>query len=267
MSPCGPATRAHAFQHVPVVPVHSGTFWTYTRGRFESTHGFFFQCATTHTTPRAHHNTRHKTQHTTTHHNSNNTRRQRQRERKKTEKERKTREEKIKRREEKRRSRDQEKIKLKEKKRKIRCVVCVVVWFCFFLFLSFSKLPDPRIISNFQTYHYQPWKQFNFPGNFCLYKVQSNLFFKNYFGNHFVTHGTTNRNHNNQLKPLKTTWNNMRVTYLSRTYTIPDNKHNHQKNSKNETTWSNLNNAKITQLETNNHKLTQTNTSFNILTQ
>ena len=38
-SPCMPAKRAHVFQHVRVMPVHAGRFWTYRRGRVESTHG------------------------------------------------------------------------------------------------------------------------------------------------------------------------------------------------------------------------------------
>ena len=38
-SPCMPAPRAHVVQHVRVVLVHTGTFLTYTRGRFEWTHG------------------------------------------------------------------------------------------------------------------------------------------------------------------------------------------------------------------------------------
>ena len=38
-SPCVPAPRPHVVTHVRVVPVHTGTFWTYTRGRFESAHG------------------------------------------------------------------------------------------------------------------------------------------------------------------------------------------------------------------------------------
>ena len=33
-SPCMPATRAHAFQHVGVVPLHTGTFSMYTRKAF-----------------------------------------------------------------------------------------------------------------------------------------------------------------------------------------------------------------------------------------
>ena len=33
-SPCMPATRAHAFQHVRVLPAYTATFWIYTRRRF-----------------------------------------------------------------------------------------------------------------------------------------------------------------------------------------------------------------------------------------
>ena len=38
-SPCVPAPRAHVETHVRVVPVHTGTFRTYTRRRFEWTRG------------------------------------------------------------------------------------------------------------------------------------------------------------------------------------------------------------------------------------
>ena len=38
-SPCVAAPRAHVFQHVHAVPVHTGTFWTCTRWRYEWTHG------------------------------------------------------------------------------------------------------------------------------------------------------------------------------------------------------------------------------------
>ena len=38
-SPCVPAPRPHVITHAGVVPVHTGTFRTYTRGRFECTHG------------------------------------------------------------------------------------------------------------------------------------------------------------------------------------------------------------------------------------
>ena len=37
--PCVPAPRPHVITHAGVVPVHTGTFRTYTRGRFECTHG------------------------------------------------------------------------------------------------------------------------------------------------------------------------------------------------------------------------------------
>ena len=44
-SPCVPAPRAHMFQHVRVLPVHTGTFWTDTReeeGRGEVVRLVFF---------------------------------------------------------------------------------------------------------------------------------------------------------------------------------------------------------------------------------
>ena len=37
--PCVPAPRPHVITHAGVVPVHTETFRTYTRGRFECTHG------------------------------------------------------------------------------------------------------------------------------------------------------------------------------------------------------------------------------------
>ena len=106
-SPCVPAPRAHVEKHVDVVPVHTGTFWTYTRGGVsESTYGFFSVLCVSHTkhTPRppttphrthTHHRHHmhshtHKTQHNIT---NNITRRHRQRE---TEKEGREREEKMK---------------------------------------------------------------------------------------------------------------------------------------------------------------------------
>ena len=64
-SPCVPAPHAHVFQHVRVVPVHTGTSWMYTRG--------FSAC---HTTLHAHTTT--TTTYTTQH--GNITRRQGQRE-------------------------------------------------------------------------------------------------------------------------------------------------------------------------------------------
>ena len=75
-------------QHVPVcgrvVPVHTGTFCTYTRGRVEC-NGFFSACHTPHTTPHTPQHRTHTTKHRNNNHHHNNTRRQRQRE---TEKER-----------------------------------------------------------------------------------------------------------------------------------------------------------------------------------
>ena len=59
-SPCVPAPRPHVVTHVRVVPVHTGTFWTYTRRRFERTH--------VDTTPHTH-----TSQHTTTPHTHHNT--------------------------------------------------------------------------------------------------------------------------------------------------------------------------------------------------
>ena len=72
-SPCIPTPRTHVSTHVGVVPVHTGTFWTDTRGRVEWTHGIF-QLATPHHTSHTHHNTRHNTPQQ---HDRNNTRRQR----------------------------------------------------------------------------------------------------------------------------------------------------------------------------------------------
>ena len=45
------------------------------------------------------------------------------------------------------------------------------------LFFS-SKLPDPRIISNFQNYRYRPRKHFNFPGNFVFVRLQIKIVFE-----------------------------------------------------------------------------------------
>ena len=142
-----PAPRAHVFQHMCA-------WCRYTRGRFECTHGGVFEAkygffhvffsvpqhTQTHTpnTPQ---------QHRTTH---NNTRRQtdRQRQRKQEKARRGTREGKT--RHERRQDERQEKRrdKMKENRREIR------LWLSGFSFCS--KLPDPRIISNFQNYHYQP---------------------------------------------------------------------------------------------------------------
>ena len=51
---CTGTTRTHVQTCVRVVPVHTGTFWTYTRRRVEWTHG-----TTHHTAPRRHTKTSH----------------------------------------------------------------------------------------------------------------------------------------------------------------------------------------------------------------
>ena len=64
--PCVPAKRAHVETHVRVVPVHTVKFRTYTRARFESTHGGFEWTHHTATAPRQHTHTRtHTPEHTT----------------------------------------------------------------------------------------------------------------------------------------------------------------------------------------------------------
>ena len=68
---------------------------------------------------------------------------------------------------------------------------CTSFFFSFLtcpVFFFFSKLPDPRIISNCQKYHYQPWKNLIFPVIFCSCDCKLKLF-SNYFGNHFGPHG------------------------------------------------------------------------------
>ena len=60
--------------------------------------------------------------------------------------------------------RREEKIKRRDDQERYD-VLCV--WLCGFVFLFFcSKLPDPRIISNFHNYHYQFESIFNFSGIF-----------------------------------------------------------------------------------------------------
>ena len=59
-SPCVPAPRPHVVTHVRVVPVHTGTFWIYTRR-------FFLRAKPRHTphhTHTQHNTTQHKTHHT-----------------------------------------------------------------------------------------------------------------------------------------------------------------------------------------------------------
>ena len=61
-SPCVPAPRAHVFQHVRVVPVHTGTFWIYGRRVFSACQ------AAPHTTPHKTHTHTHTPQTTQTTH-------------------------------------------------------------------------------------------------------------------------------------------------------------------------------------------------------
>ena len=56
--------HAYMFQHVRVVPVYTWTFWTYTRARFEWTHGVF--TVPQHTPHRTHTTTQDTTQHNNT---------------------------------------------------------------------------------------------------------------------------------------------------------------------------------------------------------
>ena len=123
-------------------------------------------------TPNTHTTTTNNTTTTTTQQQHTETDRQRQR--KWTEKERETREgntkDKMKdktrkkrrqdEKQDKRRSRDPEKIKMK-------CVVFVVVFFLFFC----SKLPDPRIISNFSKLPLPTLKELVFPGNLLFVRL------------------------------------------------------------------------------------------------
>ena len=51
---------------VRVVPAYTETFWTYTRGHFGRTHGFFSACHTTHHNATAPHRTTQHTTHNTT---------------------------------------------------------------------------------------------------------------------------------------------------------------------------------------------------------
>ena len=150
-SMCVPAPRAHMFQHVRVVPVHTGAFWT--------THGSFSSVShhTPHTTPTPLPTPR------------DNMKRRGDKM--------KRRDERIKRREEKRR---EENIK-----RDTMCYVCGCV---VLTFPVFSILPDSRIISNFRNYHDQPWKHRNFPDIFCFENYQL-LFTRNLICNHFGPHG------------------------------------------------------------------------------
>ena len=141
-SPCVLAPRAHVETCVRVVPVHRETLRTYPQG--------FPVCHSTHHTPQ-------QQQHTTTHGDRAIAR---QRQKKKTEKEirrgkrrDKTRQKKREKRRDKIKRRKEKSREEKRRSREIRCVMCVVSAFLFFFQ---KKLPDPRIMSNFQNFHYQP---------------------------------------------------------------------------------------------------------------
>ena len=134
----------------------------------------------THRTHHTHTHRTHHTHHTHQHATTHNDRESGQRKREKRRERRETREgntkDKMKdktrkkrrqdERQDKRRSRDPEKIKMK-------CVVCVVAWL--FLFF-FSKLTDPRIISNFQNYRLPTLNTIFLPVNFCLCDCKLKLF-------------------------------------------------------------------------------------------
>ena len=57
------------------------------------------------------------------------------------------------------------------------------------LFFFFSKLPDPRIISNFQNYRSPTPNTIVFLIIFCA--IANENCFKNYLGDHFGPHGLT----------------------------------------------------------------------------
>ena len=102
-SPCVPAPRAHVFQHVRVVCVHTGTFWT------DTYH-------TPHTTPhpKTQHNT---TQHDTPHHTTT-TRPQHHTETEKEDRERRERRQRERERERERRQREKRQRREGEKRRR-----------------------------------------------------------------------------------------------------------------------------------------------------
>ena len=91
--------------------------------------------------------------------------------------------------------RRQDERKDKRRSREIRCVMCVVV--CFF-----SKLPDPRIISNFQNYQLPTPNTIFFQVIFCLCDDILKLF-SNYFGNHFGTHGSLFRRRHSTVRSCR----------------------------------------------------------------
>ena len=153
-----PNTTTH-HKHTPHTPPHT-----------QHTH-------TAHTPTRTTHNphTRHKPSrththtHTTTHGDRQTDKVDRKRERRGDER-RETREGNTK-----DKMKDEEDEKTRRKKRqekiKMKCVVCVCLSGSFF----FSKLPDPRIISNFQNYRLPTPNTIFFPVIFCLCDGFENL--------------------------------------------------------------------------------------------
>ena len=138
--PCVDSKRPRVYGHHAHMCYHMCAWCPYTRGRFESTHGGFFLRAT--------HTPTHTNTHTNTHTPQNTeTDRHRQSGQKDTTTHghRQTDKERERRGDERRETREGN---TKEKTRE-ECV-CALVRFLF------SNLPDPRIISNFQNYHYQP---------------------------------------------------------------------------------------------------------------
>ena len=90
-SPCVPAPRAHVFQHVRVVPVHTETFWTDTYHTPHTTpHPKTQHNTTQHDTP--HHTTTTRPQHHTETEKEDRERLRRREKRKKTEREERTKE-------------------------------------------------------------------------------------------------------------------------------------------------------------------------------
>ena len=89
--------------------------------------------------------------------------------------------------------RRQDERKDKRRSREIRCVMCVVVCYV-------QKLPDPRIISNFQNYPVANPEHDFFPCNFLFVRLHIKIF-SNYFGNHFPRHGTSHSTQKHGLQP------------------------------------------------------------------
>ena len=152
--PCVRSKRPRLCRHHAHMCFNMCAWCRYTRRRFERTHGdvlsghtgVFPVCHTTHT---RHHHTHHNNteQHTTT--RSRQTDRDRENKRRQDEGREKARDERRQdERQEKTRGRQEKRREEKRQdEREQKRDTIVVVWF----FLFFSKLPDPRIISNFQN--------------------------------------------------------------------------------------------------------------------